>query len=324
VSIQTTSCSDWLQVQVSAKTAIAEGVMLFELRASPEDLLPPFTAGSHIDIALPNGLIRQYSLCNSPDDRKRYEIAVLLEPSGRGGSRSAHLDLQPGDTVRIGVPRNMFPLVNARHSILVAGGIGVTPILSMAEHLARNDVSFELHYCSRSAARTAFLERIQSSAFANRARVYIDDDDGRLDVSAVLRSPSPETHLYVCGPTGFMDYVIHSANGAGWEDRCVHKEYFAAGTIDEGKERAFEVVLASTGRVVPVTSDQTVVQALALHGITVPVSCEQGFCGTCAIRILDGVPDHRDSFLSDEAKAANDCFTPCCSRAKSARLVVDY
>lgn len=300
--------------------------MLFEFKASPDNHLPPFTAGSHIDIALPNGMIRQYSLCNAPDDGSRYQIAVLLEETGRGGSRSAHLELQQGDTVRISAPRNMFPLAAARHSILVAGGIGITPILSMAEQLTKMDASFELHYCARSLGRTAFIERIQASDFSSRVHLYIDEDPGRgrLDMNAVLRTPSPETHLYVCGPKGFMDFVIQSASDAGWEDGCVHKEYFAASAIEEGKERPFEVVLAKSGRVVPVTAEQTVVQALALHGITVPVSCEQGFCGTCAIRVLDGVPDHRDAFLSNEERATNSCFTPCCSRAKSPRLVVDY
>ncbi|GAB3628341.1 PDR/VanB family oxidoreductase [Pandoraea terrae] len=318
--------SDGIDVMVSKKEAIAEGVMHFEFRPASGERLPAFTAGSHIDIALPNGAIRQYSLCNAPQECDRYEIAVLLEPNGRGGSRSAHGDLKQGDEVRISAPRNHFALVPARHSILIAGGIGVTPLLSMAEQLTRSGASFKMHYCTRSVARTAFAQRIGVSAFASRVHFHHDDGDAgqRFDVRQVLNEPARDTHLYVCGPGGFMDHVIQAAQAAGWAEECIHFEYFAGAPADTSHDRAFEVMLAQTGCVVSVAADKTVVQALAAQGIDVPVSCEQGVCGTCVMRVLEGEPDHRDVYFSDAERAANDQFTPCCSRAKSYRLVIDF
>ncbi|AEI82630.1 vanillate O-demethylase oxidoreductase VanB (plasmid) [Cupriavidus necator N-1] len=315
-----------LKVLVREKETVADGIVRFELRPTSGELLPSFTAGSHIDVTLPNGAVRQYSLCNAPDDNGRYEIAVLLEPLGRGGSRSAHVDLHRGSVLQISPPRNLFPLSDAGHSILIAGGIGITPILSMAHHLACGGRSFELHYCTRSVARTAFLERITSSEFADSVTIYHDDytQQERFSARNTLASPTDDTHIYVCGPTGFMDHVIGVALAAGWQTANVHREYFVAPSADTSGDRPFTVEFARTGQAVVVPPSQSVAQALAAHGIDIPVSCEQGICGTCMMRVLEGEPDHRDTFLTTQEHAANDRFTPCCSRSKTARLVIDF
>lgn len=317
----------WLQLRVSAREIAAESVVRFELR-HPDGLpLPPFSAGSHIDLRLPNGTVRQYSLCNDPAERSRYEIGILLDPASRGGSRSAHADIALGDLIAVGAPRNLFPLHPAEHSILFAGGIGVTPLLAMAEQLSRDGASFALHCSNRSAARIPFRERIEVSAFADRTHHHLDDTPhSRLDAAAVLARPDRRhTHLYVCGPQGFMDHILQTARAAGWADANLHFECFAAPAANVAADNAgFEVRLARRDLVISVAPDQSVAQALAGHGIQVPLSCEQGICGTCLMRVLDGVPDHRDSFLSDAEKAANDRFLPCCSRARSAHLLIDF
>ncbi|WP_236072461.1 PDR/VanB family oxidoreductase [Paraburkholderia domus] len=328
MDLQEASVASSLQVVVAKKESIADGVMHFELRSAAGSPLPAYTAGSHVDVTLPNGAIRQYSLCNAPASHAsdRYEIAVLLDPEGRGGSRSAHFELMQGAEVRISPPRNHFPLTQARHTILLAGGIGVTPILSMAYHLDKTDASFEMHYCTRSAARTAFIQQIKASKFTSRVAFYHDDsaDSGRFDALHVLGRPSIDTHLYVCGPNGFMDYAITTARASGWVEQNIHREHFAAPPIDQSRDGPFTVQIASTGQTVPVPAGQTVVQALSHHGIEVPVSCEQGICGTCVMRVLEGIPDHRDAFFGDEQRDGNDRFTPCCSRAKSSILVIDF
>jgi vanillate monooxygenase ferredoxin subunit len=315
-----------LSVVVSGKEPAAAGVMSFELRSPDAAPLPPFTAGSHIDLELPNGAIRQYSLCNDPAERERYEIGILLEPNGRGGSRSAHENLARGDTVRISHPRNHFPVVPAPHFLLIAGGIGVTPLLSMADHLAAGGDSFELHYCARSPERTAYLNRLRTASYASRVHCHFDDGDAaqRLQAERLFADSPRNTRLYVCGPKGFMDFVTGAARAAGWPESHIHLEYFVGTTSAPADDSSFEVMLASTGQVVTVAGDRTVAQALNDHGIEVALSCEQGICGSCAMRVLDGVPDHRDLYFSPDEHAANDRFTPCCSRAKSARLVIDF
>jgi vanillate O-demethylase ferredoxin subunit len=208
---------------------------------------------------------------------------------------------------------------------LLGGGIGITPILCMAERLSNIGASFELHYCTRSAARTAFTERIRSSSFAGRAHIHHDDgpDTQKLDLADALPTPRSDVHLYVCGPTGFMDWILGGARVAGWPDDRLHREYFAAAPIDTSADGSFEVQVASTGAVIRVEPDQTVVAALAAAGVEIPTSCEQGVCGACLTRVLEGTPEHRDMFLTPEEQAKGDQFTPCCSRASSARLVLD-
>lgn len=315
-----------LKVRVAARTVEALDICSFELVSLDGKPLPAFSAGSHVDVAVADGITRQYSLCNDPTESHRYQIAVLRDANSRGGSAAMHERLQVGDTVEISAPKNHFPLAHdARRHLLLAGGIGVTPILCMAERLAMTGADFEMHYCTRSAERTAFRERIARSRFAPRVRFHHDDGEAaqKLDVAALFARPEPGTHLYVCGPQGFMDAVLGTARERGWLEPQLHCEYFAAAPAPAGDRQAFEVQLASSGRIVVVPADKTVVQALTEAGVEVLTSCEQGVCGTCLTRVLEGVPDHRDLYLSAEEQAANDQFTPCCSRSRSARLVLD-
>lgn len=311
----------WLAARIAEKRLIAEDIMHFVLESASGQPLPPFTPGAHIDVELSDRTVRQYSLCNHPDGRGRYEIAVKYERGGRGGSRSAHESLRQSDVIRIGSPRNAFPLTPARHTVLVAGGIGITPIMSMAEHLAARGDSFELHYCTRSPEASAFLQRLASAPYASRVRFYHDCTE-RFDVRQALAGQPGDAHLYVCGPQGLMQSVIDSASSLGWARERIHFEYFSAPSAQQAPGGAFEVVVASSGLVVEVAPDQSIVAALAARGVTVPVSCEQGICGTCVVRVLDGTPDHRDAVLCDDERASH-CFTPCCSRSHSARLVLD-
>lgn len=311
-------------VRIASKTDAADGIAVFELVAADGGSLPPFTAGAHVDVHLGEGLVRQYSLCNDPIETHRYLLGVLRDPASRGGSAAMHA-LAPGDTLEISAPKNHFPLhADAEHSVLLAGGIGITPILAMAQSLARAGASFEFHYCTRSAARTAFRERLAGDDLRERTHLYHDDtEDQRADLPRLLAAQRPDTHLYVCGPTGFMGAVLDAARAAGWPEARLHREYFAAPQTPSAPAGAFQVKVQSTGCVIDVAPEETVVQALAAHGVEIPTSCEQGVCGTCLTRVLHGDPDHRDAYLTDEERAANDQFLPCCSRARSAMLVLD-
>lgn len=315
-----------LRVRVARKAMEARDIATFELVAVDGTPLPPFAAGAHVDVQLPGGLTRQYSLCNDPAETHRYLIGVLRDAASRGGSAAMHDQVREGDELTISVPKNHFPLAHgAARSLLVAGGIGITPILCMAERLATLGAEFELHYCTRSPERTAFTGRIAASGFAARVQHHFDDGAAsqKLDIATLVAAPQPGTHLYVCGPKGFMDAVLGAARAAGWPEGQLHYEFFAADVGPSESDGAFEVQLASSGRVVTVAKEQTVVAALSAIGVMIPTSCEQGVCGTCLTRVLEGEPDHKDLYLTPQEQEANDQFLPCCSRAKSARLVLD-
>jgi vanillate O-demethylase ferredoxin subunit len=314
-----------LRVRIASKTWEAQDIASFELLPVDGPTLPAFSAGAHIDVQLADGLTRQYSLCNDPAEVHRYRIAVLREAQSRGGSQAMHA-LQEGDELHIGAPRNHFALVpGARRSLLLAGGIGVTPILCMARHLAATGADFEMHYCSRTRARTAFVDDIGASAFASQVHLHFDDGDvaQKLQLPALLGRQAPATHLYVCGPRGFMDAVLAAARARGWPEDHLHWEFFAADAVKTDQDGSFEVRLARSGRVVVVARHQTVVQALAQAGVEVPTSCEQGVCGTCLTRVIAGEPEHRDMVLTPAEQAANTQFLPCCSRSRTPVLVLD-
>ncbi|WP_028229166.1 PDR/VanB family oxidoreductase [Paraburkholderia ferrariae] len=316
----------WLSVRVARKSAETADIVTLELVDPDGGMLPEFSAGAHIDVELPGGYIRQYSLCNSPQERHRYLIGVLNDRAGRGGSRSVHENVRETDIVRIGLPRNLFALADdASRSLLLAGGIGVTPILCMAEELSRRGEDFAMHYCTRSVERTAFRDRIRSSAYAERVQIHFDDGlpQQRLDMAALLSQPEDGTHLYVCGPNGFLDAVLNIATACGWKGSHIHFERFAAASADVGSETSFDVVIASSGQTVRVPAGRSAVDTLADAGFVIPVACQQGACGTCLTRVLHGEPDHRDVFMTPEEHAMNDRFTPCCSRSKTDLLVLD-
>ena len=315
-----------LSVRVTRKAVEAEGICSFELASVDGSALPSFSAGSHVDVQLPGGLTRHYSLCNDPAESHRYLIGVLRDPASRGGSIAMHDQVHEGSVLVISPPKNHFALAHhAERHLLLAGGIGITPILCMAERLAAIGADFEMHYATRSRARTAFHERIRGSRFAQRVAFHFDDgaSEQKLDIAAVLARQGAGTHLYVCGPRGFMDAVLGAARASGWADSRIHFEFFAADVQPQAGDGAFEVQLASSGRVITVPADRSVLAALADAGVVVPSSCEQGVCGTCLTRVIEGTPDHRDQYLLPEEQAAGDQFLPCCSRAKSPRLVLD-
>lgn len=314
-----------ITVKVLRKKQEALDIASFELARADGAVLPAFSAGSHIDVQLPGGITRQYSLCNDANENHRYRIAVLRDAASRGGSTAMHDSVREGDTLQISEPRNHFPLVHAQRTLLLAGGIGVTPLLCMAQRLAAIGAGFEMHYCTRSAERTAFRDEIQASGFADKVRFHFDDGppSQKLNLQRLIAAPDAGTHLYVCGPTGFIDFVAKTAKDCGWGSDHVHLEYFGAAPQDTAGDRPFDVKLASSGKTYRVPAGQTVVQALAAQGVEILTSCEQGVCGTCITRVLEGECEHRDMYFTDEEKARHDQFTPCCSRARTATLVLD-
>jgi len=319
--------SERLTLRVQRKRAEAQDICSFELVEPQARALPAFCAGAHLDVHLPGGLVRQYSLCNSASETHRYVIGVLRDPASRGGSRALCEAVAEGQLLEVGVPRNHFGLAEqAAHTVLIAGGIGITPLLCMADTLARAGRSFELHYSVRTRARLAFLDALQ--ALPGRVALHVDDEGPgqRLDLGALLAAYRPGWHVYVCGPGSLIDAATDCAARAGWPDGAVHVERFAppcAGVSEPGSDRPFDIELARTRKVVHVPGGMSAVQALADAGVDVPVSCEQGVCGTCLTTVLAGVVEHRDYFLTSEQRAAGDSMLPCCSRALSPTLVLD-
>lgn len=238
-----------LLVQVRRKRQEAVGIASFELVRSDGAPLPGFSAGSHVDVNLPGGLTRQYSLCNDDGGPHLYRMAVLRDTSSRGGSIAMHDAVAEGDTLSISAPRNHFPLVHARRTLLFASGIGVTPLLCMAQRLASTGADFRMHYCTRSREHTAFRDEITASSFARQVEFHHDDfADQRLDAAAVLTKPEPDVHIYVCGPKGFITHITSAARDSGWPGEQVHVEHFGADLAATPGDRAFLVQLASSGK----------------------------------------------------------------------------
>lgn len=313
-----------LDVIVARRSEPAEGIVVLDLIAQDGASLPPFEPGAHVDVHFGADLVRQYSLCGDPTDRSRYQLGILLAEASRGGSAAIHRNVRAGCHLRIGVPRNLFPLdPSAKQTILIGGGIGITPLLAMARHCAATSAEFSLHYCARTRAKAAFLDELTTAPLAAQSHLHFDDGETaqRFLPERDLPAPVAGIHLYVCGPAGFMEWVIHEAHRLGYPEARIHREYFEA-EVDRSGE-AFEVRLAQSGRSIHVAAGVPIVKALAEVGIKVDVSCEQGICGTCMCAVLDGVPDHRDHYLTEEEKAANDQILVCCSRSKTPELVLD-
>lgn len=297
---------------------------VYELRAAdPADRLPAFEAGAHIDVHLGPSLIRPYSLLNSPSDSGRYLICVRRDDTGRGGSTALHRNVTTGGRLRVSAPRNLFRLLPAQRYVLVAGGIGVTPLLSMAEQLAEGGAEFVLHHYA--AGEAPLLEHIQKSGFAAQLRLHRSNlgDSIRAGLPTELRDPDPSALVYVCGPDGFMRHVTETATATGWRPDQLHVERFTP-TLPQlpEAEGEFSVNIASTGKSYPVPADRTIADVLTANGIPVTLSCEQGMCGACLTPVLSGTPDHRDEVQTDEERAANSHITICCSRARGGELVL--
>lgn len=317
-----------LDVRVKQVRYEGKGINSYELTSPGGEKLPPFEAGSHIDVHLKNGVIRQYSLCNPPAERHRYVIAVLKDEAGRGGSRSMHDDVAAGDIVTISRPRNHFSLDgNAKKVILIAGGIGVTPLKAMAHELEAHHVDFEMHYCARSREAAAFSEELATMLSTGKLHYHFDDGEKRnqLDLAKLLSQPSSGTHVYYCGPSGFMKACADAASH--WPKGTVHFEHFKAPEQPRRAPASVEsadgcdVTIASTGQVIHVGADQSLAEALNAVGVEVPTSCCAGLCATCKVRYRDGEVEHNDFILSEEER--QEYLTACVSRPVSKTLVLD-
>lgn len=314
---------DTIKLVVKRRQEQGHGIMVLDLVDAAGGALPAFSAGAHVDIHLSPELVRQYSLCSDPTQRDIYRLGILKDAQSRGGSVAAHATLKEGDEVFVSLPRNHFPLVGgARRSILIGGGIGITPMIAMAHALSAEGADFELHYRGRSREACAFVDELAASAFSDRVHTHFGEEGAAsLDLGRILGAPDSGTHVYVCGPAGFMSWVIDNAKALGFADEAIHREFFQVETDSSGA--AFEVEARRTGATVRVEEGQSIVDALAKVGIKVKVSCEQGVCGTCLCDVIEGTPDHRDVYLTDEEKMDNDQILLCCSRARTARLVLD-
>lgn len=311
---------------IARRTVEADDIVSLELVRSDGAPLPPFEAGAHVDMYLDDGLVRQYSLCGDPAQSDRYRLGILREAKSRGGSAAIHRTFVESRAIHISAPRNHFTLKEtAGRSILMAGGIGVTPLLAMAYRLHRIGAPFALHYCTRTIGRAAFRAELQQAAFASSVRFHYDDDRSAppFDIAATLRDAAADAHLYVCGPEGFMKHALECAHATAWAPERIHMEYFSRQVPLEAGDSRFTVVAQRSGLTVEVEPTETIAQTLLAHGVTVELACEQGICGTCLTRVVAGIPDHRDLYQTDEEKATNEQMTVCCSRARTPTLVLD-
>ena len=304
----------------------AQDIHSFELVAADGGLLPGFDAGAHIDLDLPERMRRSYSLYGAPGERRCWRIAVKREAAGRGASAWLHEQARVGRQLQAFVPVNDFALVeDAPASVLIAGGIGVTPILAMVERLAALRRPWRLHYSVRGARDLAFGERLQALAAAGGGELCVHfsgDGGGRLDLRTIAATAPAGAHLYACGPNPMLDDFVAAAAAAGVDAARVHIERFGA-TAAPATDGGFVVELARDGRCFEVPAGKTVLDVLLDHGIDVPYSCMQGICGSCRVGVKAGEPEHRDECLSEAERAANTAMAVCCSGSRSAKLVLD-
>ena len=310
-----------LRLTISRRLNGAEGVVVLDLRDPSGGELPDWEPGAHIDLTLPNGLTRQYSLCGDPTDRSRWRIAVLREPQSRGGSEHVHAALEEGTGVDVRGPRNHFQLVPSPRYLFVAGGIGITPILAMLTALERSGADWELHYGGRSRRSMAFLESLEETT-GNRVQLHPQDEVGLIDLARILGTPRPDTLVYCCGPEPLLQAVERSC--APWPPGSLHTERFSPKAVDEPMLAGpFEIELAKSGRALTVPPNKSIMEVLQEAGVPVPFSCQEGTCGTCETPVLEGMVDHRDSLLTPDEQAANDTMFVCVSRAVSSKLILD-
>ncbi|CAI3106616.1 Carnitine monooxygenase reductase subunit [Acinetobacter calcoaceticus] len=310
---------------VVVKNRHVEGgnIAVMEFESATSAILPKVEAGAHIDVHLPNGMVRQYSLCQNPNDEGKFRLGILRDPESRGGSVSAFDEIKDGMQIQVSEPKNLFPLLKAKHSVLIGGGIGITPLITMAYQLASEGTSFELHYCGASPENCAFVDEIKNGELAKYTTFHFKSEGAshRAFFESAIKGIDLESHIYTCGPVGFMDWVINLATTHDFPEQQIHKEYFQVETDTSGD--SFEVVAERSGKIIMVEAGETILQALAKEGIEIEMSCEQGVCGTCMCDVIEGEPDHRDVYFTDEEKASNEQILVCCSRSKTPRLVLD-
>lgn len=312
-----------LKLRVQQIRFEADGVCSYEFVAAEGGALPTFNAGDHIDLHLPQAHIRSYSLANAPSENQRYLVAVRREAAGRGGSAYMHDSLRVGTVLESTAPSSDFPLnESAEHSIFIAGGIGITPLLSMIYRLEALGKSWRLHYAGRSPAATAFLREIDQ---LDRGRGWVSysfesEHKERLDIASIAASADPATHLYCCGPAPMIDAFVEA--GRTRSPATVHYERFAAADAP-AMEGGYAVVLQRSGKRVVVEPGKTLLDALLDENVPVSYACSNGICGTCMTKVIAGTPDHRDEYLSPEEKKTGACMLVCCSGSLSPELVLD-
>ncbi len=312
-----------LRVRVARKTPTAKDVVSLRLEATKGERLPTFQPGAHIDVHLQNGLVRQYSLTNGPGETDHYTIGVKREPDGRGGSATIHDSVGEGDVLAISSPRNNFPLRrDSVHTIFVAGGIGVTPLLSMARTLGHQGLGFEFHYFVRSDAHVAFRQVIDEFGEAATLHKGLLPDDTVATLRRVLAAPGHARSLYICGPGPMLEAARRVAADSGWTDESVHFEYFK-NTTEMDDSGSFVIELARSAVTLEVPAGKSILEVLRENGINMSSSCEQGACGTCRCGVIEGAILHQDVYLSGREKAEGKSMMTCVSRAKSDRLILD-
>lgn len=305
----------------------ARDIVSLRLRRADGGDFPPVDPGSHIDMVLPNGLSRSYSLSNTSQDTGSYRITVARDVSSRGGSSYIVDKLRVGNQVEISAPRNNFGLeTDADFSLFVAGGIGITPFVSMISRLNEYSRRWRLHYCVRTRDRVALLDDLTRLAETGNGELLLNFDEepgGRLlDLEGAISAVPSSAHLYCCGPVGMLNAYRAAAEAARFEDKQVHYEYFSS-DVEKAAEGGFTVVCQRSGKTVAVKPGQTILKALADAGVNVSSSCEEGVCGSCETRVIEGQPDHRDMILSAKEREEGKKIIICCSGAKSSRLVLD-
>jgi ferredoxin-NADP reductase len=301
----------------------AEGVVSLTLRHHAGEDLPAWEPGAHIDLILQDGLIRQYSLCGDPADRTAWQVAVLREPAGSGGSAYVHDKMAEGMSVRVRGPRNNFALMPSPRYLFVAGGIGITPILPMVAAAEAAGAEWTLLYGGRGRASMAFADRLAAS-YADRVRITPEDECGLLDLASYLAHPAPGTLVYCCGPEPLLN-AVEERCAADWPAGVLHIERFKAkdDTEGEGDAASFEVELRQSGLTLTVPPQHSILQTVQDAGVQVLYSCTEGVCGTCETDIVEGEADHRDSVLTADEQAANETMMICVSRCRGSRLVLD-
>jgi ferredoxin-NADP reductase/nitrite reductase/ring-hydroxylating ferredoxin subunit len=311
-----------LRVNVVSKCQVATGIAGFRLEALSGQL-PTFQPGAHIDVHLPNGLQRQYSLTNGPGETDHYAIGVKRDPASRGGSECLHDVVQQGDVLAISAPRSNFPLRrDAMKTILIAGGIGITPMLAMAQTLKVQHLPFEMHCFVQSAAHLGFDDILNTLGTSTTRHLGLDPDATSTALRDILTSYGEAHHVYICGPGPMLEAARNIAKNCGWPEDAIHFEYFKnTNEIDDSS--TFEVALARSALTLQVPAGKSILEVLHENGIDAPSSCEQGACGTCLATVIKGEPKHQDVYLSPSERAANKSIITCVSRAKSKRLVLD-
>lgn len=304
----------------------AEAIRSFVLVSEDGSSLPAVSPGAHIDVCVSPGIVRQYSLCNGPADKNCYLIAVKRHADSRGGSSGMCEGTAVDQIITIGAPRNSFPLApEATAHLLIAAGIGITPLISMFKHLRHRDIRHHLRYYGRSTREMAFAAMLGSADYSSSSslRAGLTREDIVADLTRALSVRSAGEHVYICGPAAFMSRVQALAIAAGWAESHVHMEYFEPLSAATNRNTEFTVHLARCGRTIVVPARQSIVDALRAAGLQIETSCELGICGTCLTNVVEGSPDHRDEFLTDDERASGALMLPCVSRALGAHLVLD-